>query len=118
MSYLALEALQAERRIKLSQLAAESKDGPWFPIHKAPFLAFLAVAAKHWHWLKPGSIDDTLEGPVTGEYLLLQLKKMRLKPDTAVSHHIHTKRQWKKISDTPIGSIFNRDKLRRERGFL
>ena len=116
VDYLDLENLQNQRRITVTQMLAESADGPWFHVHEALFLDFLAVEAKHWHWLKPGSIDDMIEGPVTGEALVRQLKQKAIKPKTPVSHHIFTERQWKPIRDTQLGRIFSRDKLRRKRG--
>ena len=114
--YLYLEDLQVRRRITVNQMVAESKDGPWFLVHEAEFLDFLAVEASHWHWLKPGNIDDMIEGPTTGEVLVRQLKQKMIKPKTAVSHHIFTQREWKPIQETQLGRICSRDKLRRKRG--
>jgi len=116
LDYIALEDLQEQRRITVTQMVAESRDGPWFHVHEASFLDFLAVEANHWHWLKPGHIDDLIEGPTTGETLLQQLKQQMISPKMAVSHHIYTQRQWKPILGTQLGEIFTRDKLRRERG--
>ena len=123
MDYIDLEDLQEQRRITLDpktslslQMFAESKDGPWFHVHEALFLDFLAVEANHWNWLKPGNIDDMIEGPTTGETLVRQLKQEMIKPKTGVSHHIFTQRQWKPIRETQLGRICSRDKLRRQRG--
>jgi hypothetical protein len=116
LDYIALEDLQSQRLITVNQMFAESEDGPWFHVHEASFLAFLAVEASHWHWLKPGHIADRIEGPITGETLLRQLKQQMISPKMAVSHHIYTQRQWKPILGTQLGEIFTRDKLRRERG--
>ena len=94
MDYLEMEDLQEQRLITVRQLVAETSDGPWFHVHEALFLDFLAVEAKYWYWLKPGNIDD-----------MIQVKKELESVDRKLKFNIYLVNR-RRLPNENLGNLF------------